>query len=244
MERSKNLPTITQTSQKCFQYVTIFTKSVLLFLIIRMLLSPAVGTVYFLPWNKLDFEWAFPAESRTETLEEATLNGEVLIQPPPRPRFSIKVKITGTEMQVKTMMQYSCNWQSQRWQYQELQRTEIRDPQKALICSQWDYKPAQLLWKRARRSQSPQPSDLTCKDSRTHSSVSVITHQEEQGFPGGSVVKNPPLMQETQEMWEPTPVFLPGKFHRQRSLAGYHPWGCRQSDATEQARANKRNTHR
>ena len=27
--------------------------------------------------------------------------------------------------------------------------------------------------------------------------------------------------------WEPTPVFLPGKSHGQRSLAGYSPWGCR-----------------
>ena len=25
--------------------------------------------------------------------------------------------------------------------------------------------------------------------------------------------------------WPPTPVFLPGKLHRQRSLAGYSPWG-------------------
>ena len=24
-----------------------------------------------------------------------------------------------------------------------------------------------------------------------------------------------------------TPVFLPGKFHRQRNLAGYSPWGCK-----------------
>ena len=27
--------------------------------------------------------------------------------------------------------------------------------------------------------------------------------------------------------WPPTPGFLPGKFHGQRSLAGYSPWGCR-----------------
>ena len=27
--------------------------------------------------------------------------------------------------------------------------------------------------------------------------------------------------------WQPTPVFLPGEFHGQRSLAGYSPWGCR-----------------
>ena len=24
--------------------------------------------------------------------------------------------------------------------------------------------------------------------------------------------------------WQPTPVFLPGEFHGQRSLAGYSPW--------------------
>ena len=24
--------------------------------------------------------------------------------------------------------------------------------------------------------------------------------------------------------WQPTPVFLPGKLHGQRSLAGYSPW--------------------
>ena len=25
--------------------------------------------------------------------------------------------------------------------------------------------------------------------------------------------------------WQPTPVFLPGESHGQRSLAGYRPWG-------------------
>jgi len=33
--------------------------------------------------------------------------------------------------------------------------------------------------------------------------------------------------------WQPTPVFLPGKPHGQRSLAGYSPWGCTDSDTTE-----------
>ena len=33
--------------------------------------------------------------------------------------------------------------------------------------------------------------------------------------------------------WQPTPVFLPGKSHGQRSLAGYSPWGCKESDMTE-----------
>ena len=27
--------------------------------------------------------------------------------------------------------------------------------------------------------------------------------------------------------WQPTPVFLAGKFHGQRSLVGYSPWGHR-----------------
>ena len=27
--------------------------------------------------------------------------------------------------------------------------------------------------------------------------------------------------------WQPTPVFLPGESHGQRSLVGYSPWGCR-----------------
>ena len=31
----------------------------------------------------------------------------------------------------------------------------------------------------------------------------------------------------------PTVVFLSGKFYGQRTLAGYSPWGCRESDTTE-----------
>ena len=31
----------------------------------------------------------------------------------------------------------------------------------------------------------------------------------------------------------PTPVFWPGEFHGQRSLAGYSPWGHKESDMTE-----------
>ena len=33
--------------------------------------------------------------------------------------------------------------------------------------------------------------------------------------------------------WQPTPVFLPGKSHGQRTLVGYSPWGHRESDMTE-----------
>ena len=33
--------------------------------------------------------------------------------------------------------------------------------------------------------------------------------------------------------WQPTPVFLPGELHGQRSLAGYSPWDLTESDMTE-----------
>ena len=33
---------------------------------------------------------------------------------------------------------------------------------------------------------------------------------------------------------QPTPVFLPGKFHGQRSLSGHSSWGHKKSDTTEQ----------
>ena len=36
------------------------------------------------------------------------------------------------------------------------------------------------------------------------------------------------------EKWQPTPVFLPGKSHGQRSLAGFSPWGHKESDMNEQ----------
>ena len=34
--------------------------------------------------------------------------------------------------------------------------------------------------------------------------------------------------------WQPTPGFLPGESHGQRSLAGYSPWGRKELDTTEQ----------
>ena len=38
--------------------------------------------------------------------------------------------------------------------------------------------------------------------------------------------------------WQPAPVFLPGKSHRQRSLAGCSPWGRKESDTTERLNNN------
>ena len=34
--------------------------------------------------------------------------------------------------------------------------------------------------------------------------------------------------------WQPTPVFLPGEAHGHRILAGYGPWGHKESDTTEE----------
>ena len=38
--------------------------------------------------------------------------------------------------------------------------------------------------------------------------------------------------------WHSTPEFLPGKFHRQRSLVDYSPWGRKESDITERLRTH------
>ena len=32
--------------------------------------------------------------------------------------------------------------------------------------------------------------------------------------------------------WQPSPVFLPGEFHGQRSLAGYNPWSLKELDTS------------
>ena len=36
--------------------------------------------------------------------------------------------------------------------------------------------------------------------------------------------------------WQPTPVFLPGRFHGQSSQVDYNPWGLKLSDTTEHTR--------
>ena len=41
--------------------------------------------------------------------------------------------------------------------------------------------------------------------------------------------------------WQPSPVFLPGKSHGQRSLAGYSKLGCKELDTTEAAEYSMRN---
>ena len=72
------------------------------------------------------------------------------------------------------------------------------------------------------------------------------------GFPDDAVIKNPPANAGDSRhgfdpwvgkicwsrKWQPTPVFLPGKCHGQRSLAGYSSWGCKDSDMIEHTHAH------
>ena len=59
-------------------------------------------------------------------------------------------------------------------------------------------------------------------------------------FPSDSMVKNLPAMQQRRvwslggedswrRKWQATPVFLPGKSHGEKSLAGYSSWGLQKS---------------
>ena len=60
----------------------------------------------------------------------------------------------------------------------------------------------------------------------------------ENGFPRGSVVRNPPANAGDagsvpgweRRKWQPTPVFLPEESHEQSSPAGYSPRGRKELD--------------
>ena len=63
-------------------------------------------------------------------------------------------------------------------------------------------------------------------------------------------VKNPRAMRDTcvrSNIWkiswrreqQPTPVFLPGAFHGERSVVGYSPWGRKELAMTEQLSLSK-----
>ena len=71
---------------------------------------------------------------------------------------------------------------------------------------------------------------------------------ERRGFPGAASGKEPACQCRKckrsrfnpwvgkipwRRKWQPTPVFLPGESHGQRSLVGYNPEGRKESDRTE-----------
>ena len=73
----------------------------------------------------------------------------------------------------------------------------------------------------------------------------VKGYDVKRGIPGGTLINNPPVNAGDSRdsglvgkipwgrKWQPTPVFLPGKCHGQRSLVGYSPLGPKESDMTE-----------
>ena len=97
-------------------------------------------------------------------------------------------------------------------------------------CKMWD-----LTW--------PTEWEILRGGSQNYMTTTII-----RGFPGGTSGKEPTCQHKRckrlgfdpwvgkirwRRAWQPTPVFLPGESHGQRSLAGYSPWGLRESDATK-----------
>ena len=91
-----------------------------------------------------------------------------------------------------------------------------------------------------------------CTSSTSHSAFMYFTEQNyieysivQYGFPGGSEVKASACNVGDlgsipgwgrfpwRRKWQPTPVFLPGESHGQRSLVGYSPRGCKELGMTE-----------
>ena len=90
-----------------------------------------------------------------------------------------------------------------------------------------------------------EPGSLQSIGSQSRTPLKSVAHT---GFLGGTCGKEPtfqcrrpkrqgfnPWVRKIpwSRKWQSTPVFLPGKFHGQRSLAGYSPWGHKESDTTE-----------
>ena len=94
---------------------------------------------------------------------------------------------------------------------------------------------------------------------RESDSLLWSTLQTQQSFPGGASGKEPayqyrrhkrrgfnPCIRKIprRRAWQPTPVFLPGESHGQRSLTGYSPKGCKELDMTEATQHACTNAHR
>ena len=77
--------------------------------------------------------------------------------------------------------------------------------------------------------------------------AAVAAAEQYEGFPGGTVAGRSCQCRSCKRngfdpwigkipwsrKWQPSPVFLLGKFLGQRSLVGYSPWGSKASDTTE-----------
>ena len=82
-----------------------------------------------------------------------------------------------------------------------------------------------------------------------------VVLQHETGFPGGAGGKGPACQCRRRKRgrvnprlgtiplrraWQPTPVFLPGKFQEQRRLADYSPWSREARDTNEHIQPHRR----
>ena len=85
--------------------------------------------------------------------------------------------------------------------------------------------------------------------SRAQLSMLTVLSRTLQSYSVTQTVKNLLATQETlvqslggedalEKEWLPPPVFSPVESHGQQSLAGYSPWGCKESDMTERLTLN------
>ena len=113
------------------------------------------------------------------------------------------------------------------------------------------YAPYRTRFRKRSDQLSPLATLLKTLDWLTSPSLytpSVTTHH--QGFPEDASSEEPACQCRRHEFgswvrkipwrrkWQHIPAFLPGKFHGQRSLVGYSPWGLKESDVTDCTRTH------
>ena len=91
-------------------------------------------------------------------------------------------------------------------------------------------------------------SSLKLKHDLSSKKLHKYTILQNMGLPGGTVVRNPPANAGVsgepssipglgripwKRKWQPTPVYLPGKSHGQRSLVSYSPWNLKELNTAE-----------
>ena len=101
--------------------------------------------------------------------------------------------------------------------------------------------------KSGRRSKRQRPRSEMCSVMLTSQRWEFTHRRTQTSFPGGASRKEStcrcrrhkrlafhPRVRKTpwRRTWQPTPVFLPGECHGQKSLAGYSPWGPTKSGKT------------
>ena len=113
-----------------------------------------------------------------------------------------------------------------------------------------------LQIKRDRFEGSNVRGKLNCLDVQMLQPNLITIFQGWQSFPGGAVAKEPACQRRRRKRcrfnpwvrkipwrrkWQPTPIFLPGESHGQRSLVGYSPRGCKEytRSNTKASRASK-----